>query len=193
MSGKKRKVPDVTATHDHLHLRFVSVGLVCSAAALRVYANKSQNNLLSPLLPYAPHNLSCIPQQVGMLTLDVSACVCTRARVCRVRCMCMSRYVCMSESLSFPLCSTSKGINPSATDAGVCILSVGSTSGMNRGWKDRLAAKPFIYLFNKGMSVSWQDTCMFHVICCHWQLLQVLFFLTIAALLPFLNRRSQRT
>lgn len=57
--------------------------------------------------------------------------VCMRVR--RVTCMCMNQYVCMSESVSFPLSSTSKGVNPMATDAGVCILSVGSTSSVQRG------------------------------------------------------------
>ena len=50
-----------------------------------------------------------------------------------VACMCMNQYVCMSESVSFPLCSTSRGVNPLATGTGVCILSVGSTSGGNTG------------------------------------------------------------
>lgn len=47
--------------------------------------------------------------------------------------MCMHQYVCMSESVSFPLSSTSEGVNPLATDAGVCILSVDSTSGIHKG------------------------------------------------------------
>ncbi len=79
-------------------------------------------------------------------------CVCVCVCVCRVTCTCMNQYVCMSEPVSFPLSSTSKGVNPLATDAGVCILSVGSTSGMHKGrggigWGVHFKIKAlFIYL-----------------------------------------------
>ena len=66
----------------------------------------------------------------------VFVCLCVCSCACRVTCMCMNQYVCMSEPVSFPLSSTSQGVNPSATDAGVCILSVGSTSGANKEGMD---------------------------------------------------------
>lgn len=53
-------------------------------------------------------------------------------------CMCMIQYVCMSEFVSFPISSTSKGIYPLATDAGVCILSVDSNNNIHRGGRGSL-------------------------------------------------------
>lgn len=73
------------------------------------------------------------------------------AIVCVSTCMCMNQYVCMSDSMSFPLSSTSKVISPLATDAGVCILSVDPTSSMHRGGGGWLGGpvlfKEILYLY----------------------------------------------
>lgn len=137
----------------HIYSHFPTASVLCLYVptepfdhSVGLYIQK-QKHLVSPLLPYALSNPIFIYQQVDINSGcgSVHAChcvfflvrVCSCVCECRVKCMCMNQYVCMTESLSFPLSSTSKGINPLATDAGVCILSVGPTSGMNIGWKDR--------------------------------------------------------
>lgn len=50
--------------------------------------------------------------------------------------VCMIQYICMGEPLSFPLSSTSKSLNPLATGAGVCILSVDSTGSIHESKKN---------------------------------------------------------
>lgn len=57
--------------------------------------------------------------------------------------VCMIQYICMGEPLSFPLSSSSKSLNPLATDAGVCILSVDSTGSIHESKKKQA------YLFRR--------------------------------------------
>lgn len=72
----------------------------------------------------------------------------------------MNQYVCMTESLSFPLSSTSKGINPSATDAGVCILSTGPTSGMNTAGRIGSGGAGFLFLTKTFIFLDLTRACL---------------------------------